>query len=116
MVLATPAIFSAGWKPGWLGSDLRGTIPGTQAKVRLAAACVERWRPMSGWSLETGNRGEKPVRRVVPAGSVYFFERESADDLDVAEAWLKPVSDGDQFSLDGFGVVLWGKWKPEGEK
>ena len=116
MILATPAIFSDGWKPGWLGTDLRGRIPGTETDVRLVGACVERWKPISGWSLDAANWGEKPVRRLAPAGSVYFFKREGAGVLNAADVWLQPVSDDIQSCLDGFGLALWGRWKPRGEK
>ncbi len=88
MILATPAIFSGGWKPGWLNQEphgLVGTIPGTQVEVRLIAACVDRWRPISGWSYET--HGEKPVQRLVPACSVYFFHVQEGQCADLASRW-----------------------------
>ncbi len=116
MVLATPAVFSGGWKAGWLGPGMRGVIPGTDTAVRLVAACLDRWKPVSGWSLEANRRGEKPISRVVPAGSVYFFEREGEGDFDIESAWLQPVSDDRQLCLDGFGIAMWGKWQAEGEK
>jgi len=76
-VLATPAIFSGGWKPGWLNSGeqgLEGIVPSTDVKLRLKGVTIERWQPLSGWSLEKGLVGPKPVRRMVPAVGVYFFE------------------------------------------
>ena len=56
LMLATPAIFGAGWRPkSWVLSKsdngalrLIGKIPGTEVKVRLISACVDRWRPISG--------------------------------------------------------------------
>jgi CRISPR-associated protein Cmr3 len=113
MVLATPAIFRHGWLPGWLvkrDGALRGTIPGTEVVARLIGACVGRWKPISGWSFE--HRGEKPARRLVPAGSVYFLEIEQGSPQELEKAWLQPVSDDPQDQRDGFGLALWGVWEP----
>ncbi|MFB3764601.1 MAG: type III-B CRISPR module-associated Cmr3 family protein [Methanotrichaceae archaeon] len=118
MVLATPAIFSDGWKPGWLKGwpeDEEGKAPDYWPKglmLKLVSACTERWKPISGWSLEKDRRGPKPIRRLVPAGSVYFFEIEG--DMDAAtlakSLWLRSVCDNKQDRRDGFGLALWGIW------
>lgn len=116
MFLATPALFDKGWLPAWLsekavssgGRALIGKPPGTDVTVRLAGACIGRWHPISGWSHESG--GTKPVRRLVPTGSVYFFEVEGGDAAALADRWLQPVSDLPQDRADGFGLALWGTW------
>lgn len=118
MVLATPAIFSGGWIPGWLAekdSELTGSPPGAPEglSLRLVSACVDRWKPLSGWSLEKGHVGPKAIRRLVPSGSVYFFEVHGGiDAAQLAEkCWLMPVSDDpEQNRRDGFGLALWGSW------
>lgn len=113
MVLTTPAIFSAGWKPGWLNQGphgLVGTVPGTQVQVRLIGACVERWRPISGWSYEA--HGPKPVRRLVSAGSVYFFQVQGGQCEELSTQWLGSVCDDPADQRDGFGLAIWGVWKP----
>ncbi|GHT04412.1 CRISPR-associated protein Cmr3 [Planctomycetales bacterium] len=105
LILATPARFNNGWRPGWLNRDKGlNTIPHTAVKVRLVGAAVERWQPVSGWSYKTGE--PKPTRRLVPAGSVYFFEVEQGGDL--SGAWLNSVGDREQD--DGYGLALFGKW------
>jgi CRISPR-associated protein Cmr3 len=113
MQMATPGIFNGGWKPGWIGSepDLRGTIPGTDIEVRLVSAVVRRWQPLAGWSYEKGKRGPKPIRRLVPAGSVYFFEVIKGNVDFLCDLWLKSVCDGEQDRLDGYGLALWGSWQ-----
>lgn len=117
MILATPAIFSGGWLPGWLNADtLEGTPPGTSVRLRLRGGCVQRWKPISGWNLEKKSFGPKPVRRLTPAGSVYFFEVLSGQSEDLAGLWLKPVSDEEQDRKDGFGLSLWGIWKHKCEE
>ena len=54
---------------------------------------------MSGWSYRAG--GPKAIRRTVPAGGVYFFESEAADNSALAGRWLRPVSDEESERRDG---------------
>ena len=113
MVLATPAIFEKGWLPGWLrekDGNLIGTIPGSGVSVRLVSAVVGRWKPLSGWSYEKDRNGPKALRRMVPAGSVYFFEVLKGE-AEIADLWLHSVCDCQQDGRDGFGLALWGCWR-----
>ena len=117
MVLTTPAPFQQGWRPGWLeqtsDNRLEGTPPGInpdQLTVRLAGATVNRWKPISGWCFESN--GPKPVRRLVPAGSVYFFQVVSGDGSPLVKQWLRSVCQNPQDQNDGFGLAIWGVWKP----
>ena len=109
MVLATPAIFSGGWKPGWLNGNLIGKPPGTDVELKLVGVCIKRWQAVSGWSLAEP-RGPKPIRRMVPAGGVYFFGVTSGSAAALAGRWLEPVSDAPQECRDGFGLAAWGIW------
>lgn len=114
MVLATPAIFADGWKPGWLDENLEGAPPeAADLKLKLVAATVGRREAVSGWDLNTGR--PKAVRWMAPAGSVYFFEvlGSSAQAFPLNECWLQPVSDGKQNQRDGYGLALWGVWAPD---
>jgi CRISPR-associated protein Cmr3 len=118
LILATPAVFSQGWLPGWLefnGGSIESTSendvmpPGV--KLKLVSACFDRWRPISGWSLEKDHRGPKKIRRLVPSGSVYFFDVLKGDASDLAKnLWLRSVCDDKQDRRDGFGLALWGIW------
>jgi CRISPR-associated protein Cmr3 len=112
LVLATPALFEHGWRPDWLGADWQGSPPGLSVRLRLVAACVERWKPISGWSLEQGRIGPKALHRLVPAGSVYFFEVLQGSDTGqlAQQGWLSPVSDSECARRDGFGLAVWGIW------
>lgn len=117
VTLITPGLFAHGWRPGWLGDDLVGRWPGIDGlTVRLRAACVERWQPVSGWALAervtagTGGPGiPKPTRRAVPAGCTYWFEvcegTCSADAL-----WLASMADDEQDRRDGYALVLPRPW------
>lgn len=121
LVLASPGLFEdqeelqQGWKPGWLHQTDQGLIgspPGSPMRLRLVSAVVDRWRPISGWSLEQGKVGAKPIRRMVPAGAVYFLEAIGEGLLAqlTNELWLQSVCDNDQDRRDGFGLALWGLW------
>jgi CRISPR-associated protein Cmr3 len=123
MVLASPAVFEHGWRPGWLNEDKSrvGCAPGSSVKLRLVSLISQRWRAVSGWSYEPvmdkgdakqGARpGPKPIRRLMPAGGVYFFELEPGSSAaDLANSWLEPVSDRAADRADGFGLALWGVW------
>lgn len=108
MVLATPAVFAEGWKPGWAKD---GSMPGCKSlKLRLVSACVPRRQAVSGWDLLRSC--VKPVRWLAPAGSTYFFVKESGCLTELADCWLRPVSDLEQDRSDGFGLALWGVWNP----
>lgn len=110
MILATPAIFAQGWLPGWIDArSLEGTIPGTNVRVKLISAVNGRWQAVSGWSYDSRNYGPKPVRRAVPAGSVYFFEVIDGN-FDAGNFWLKSVCDDVKDIHDGFGLAMWGNY------
>lgn len=110
MMLATPALFSGGWRPGWIEQSGTGAqhLPRglSRVKLKLIAAAVGRREPVSGWNLRDNK--PKPVRWMVPAGSVYFFEVQGGDPGALLESWLRPVSDIEQDRKDGFGLAVWG--------
>jgi CRISPR-associated protein Cmr3 len=89
LVLTTPGLFQAGWRP----SPER--CPG------VVAAAVPGARPVSGWDLATG--GPKPTRFAALAGSVYFFDQ-LPDNLP-----LESLCD-DQDARLGYGCFLKGVW------
>lgn len=120
LMLATPAIFKRGWKPGWLadsglphGFAIEG-IEGVKLSLAAAAAAIDRPIPVSGWDLAT--RTGMPTRFAVRAGSVYFLKvtpQERTEDVAkqlLHQLWLKPISDDDQHRNDGYGLVLPGIW------
>jgi CRISPR-associated protein Cmr3 len=103
MVLATPAIFKQCWKPDLQNGPLK------DCGLNLIGASLGRWKAVSGWSLAPP-RGPKAIRRMVPAGSVYFFEVKQGDAEKLAVRWLESVSDDEQERCDGFGLAIWGTW------
>ena len=112
LTLLTPGVFSAGYRPGWLDHALTGSPPEAPGlNLRLRAAAVERWQPHSGWDL--AQRQPRHTRKIVPAGTTYWFDVLGACDKDaVAALWLASVCDEPQDRRDGFGLALPGPWTP----
>ncbi len=106
LYFATSAIFHSGWLPKWLNpQSLSGRYNGVE--VRLISAAVGRSQPIGGRDISKRDR-QRPVRRAVPAGSVYFFETEASED-DVFQAFDgQCLSDAD--AQIGFGFCFVGGW------
>jgi len=105
LYFATPARFERGWLPRTWSAFLEGD-------VELVACALQRYVTIGGFDLSRGE--EKPARRFVPAGSVYFFRGRGPCRLrwqgrqDGGRAWVPAVTDdGAAF---GFGQVLVGRW------
>jgi len=114
MVLATPAVFSRdGWKPAWLNEQLIGSPPGSDVTLQMVGVSIPHWRAVSGWSmadLPNQPRGPKPVKRMVPACGVYFFDVIEGPAGSLSRLWLEAISDDEQDRRDGFGLAVWGIW------
>lgn len=104
LVLTTPAVFNKGWLPGWINSDtLQGEIGGIAA--RLVSACVGKPIGIGGYDFVKNM--PKPMKKAVPAGSVYYFELVSGSvDSLFERLWLKSISD--ERAQEGFGITLTG--------
>ena len=116
MTLLTPAVFSAGYRPGWLDDDMTGSLPGLpDVRLKLCAAAVDRRQPHSGWDLARGR--PRPGRKLVGAGATYWFRiLDAAAPKVLNPLWLTCVSDEEQDRRDGFGLVLPSPWKPPAER
>ncbi len=109
VVLLTPAVFAAGWKPG--NDPEQNQLLASRAGVepRLVAACVPRAETISGWDFAL--RRPKATRRLVSSGSVYWIDLEGTPQDRVAwaeEVMMKNVSDTEQDRRDGFGLAAVG--------
>ncbi|MCA9709021.1 MAG: CRISPR-associated protein Crm3 [Myxococcales bacterium] len=114
LVVVTPADLPGGWLPGGFvreGHELHGRLG--DAPVVLRAAFVGRPIAVAGWDMAT-NR-PKPLSRMAPAGSVYFFERTDGRCFDGESArslWLTALG---RRREEGFGLVVPGVWKGDKE-
>lgn len=110
LILATPAIFAGGWLPGWLterdGVWIGRPDPELDLTLTLRAAALADWQPAS---MRDAAGIRSPLRRMVPAGSVYWFTV-TGDPALAADLWLRPLSDEAKDRNDGFGLVLPGVW------
>jgi CRISPR-associated protein Cmr3 len=70
LVLLQPAIFHKGWLPDAVSAN--GQLEVGEHTFHLRSAAVGKPVAVSGWDLLAGE--PKPLRRAVPAGSVYFFQ------------------------------------------
>lgn len=110
--LLSPGSFG-GWRPQAWPSTLRG--------LDLLAVAIPGFEPVSGWNLQGGRSGRgapRRVRRLVPAGSVYFFGpigsaarlAELCQSLWGASLCDELPGDPDRFlappAHDGYGTVL----------
>ncbi|GAB4108393.1 MAG: hypothetical protein Kow001_05380 [Acidobacteriota bacterium] len=136
-VLATPAVFEGGWRPGWVCGQtgavcLRVETPrqagesrgawrerlesAPEIRARLVAVCSDKPVAFSGWETvpapNGGKTGPKPTRLAVPAGSVYYFEAESREDADALVKVLHGRTRSDRFGEKGMGWGFCGTWKP----
>ncbi len=112
MVLMTPAHFERGYLPTWLQS----AVEGVQAHVQ-AVALTQRAVAISGWDMKA--KHEKPSRRLVPAGAVYYLRLEGPPEARrrfVETLWFQPVSDAEQDRRDGLGQVVFGAWNGQPEE
>ncbi len=111
LVAVSPLCFEKGWLPDDLANtngEYRGKVAGNE--VILRAAFVPRPIHVSGWDMAKAE--PKPTSRMVPPGSVYFFERTDGKPFGEAEAkalWLTALGTRTD---EGFGRVVPGVWRP----
>lgn len=112
LTLLTSAVFTSGYRPGWLDRDLTGSLPiEPTLQVRLRAAAVDRWEPHSGWDL--AKQRPRASRKLVGSGATYWFQfLGDADSEALSALWLASVSDLEQDRRDGFGLALPSPWTP----
>lgn len=104
--LATPAIFRNGWYRDF-PSEFDGAV--------MVGAAVKKPMYISGWKVSGDSfRGKpRPMKRAVPAGSIYFFEAESWNDERFETLYKKyhfKESLSDEYPSAGFGIGLIGSW------
>lgn len=114
LVLTQMAWLQNGWYPnGWsIGNRLKGqpaaaTLNGHS--ISWIASRMERPEHIGGWDLAKGD--QKPVRRFVPPGAVYYLSNDHAQSL--RNTCLSDTAPNEPFSYAemGLGHVLIGTWK-----
>jgi len=121
MILTSPGIFPNGWLPPGCKKAGDGIVLECgDLKAELRAAAIGRHEIISGWDM--AKHCPKPARKVVPAGSVYWFRVEKGDTWELETLWregLYASSDSldDEYRVrrrrEGFGRAWFGSWQPE---
>jgi len=112
LVLTTPALFSHGWRPKWIEER---TLEGSRGNVRVKLVAVALGKPVGIGGFDLVKQHPKPVHRLVPAGSAYFFELLEGDAIAALEAFHeKSVSENletfPETAKQGFGYSVIGAW------
>jgi len=117
LILITPAIFKRGWLPDGINEEvengkkiLKGKLDGLE--VKLVSTSVDRYVGIGGWDILEGR--SKPLKRAVPAGSVYFFERINGKNFNVNELinriFMKSIMKDENLRKEGLGLIIIGAW------
>ncbi|HEX7185876.1 MAG TPA: type III-B CRISPR module-associated Cmr3 family protein [Thermoanaerobaculia bacterium] len=102
LYFVTPALSeSGGYPPGFSAGRLDGELAGRSC--RLTAAVLPGFSTAGGWDV--ANASPKPLRRAIPAGSVFLFE--GAPDL-IRELDGTCLSGFPDLARQGFGLAVTG--------
>lgn len=109
LYFATPALFEHGWRPSWLECVNDTTFQGTYKHIELRLVTAIIGKPMFVGGFDMKEKRPKPMRKAVPAGSVYVFDLlngRTIDD-DVIKAF-HGVTMSDYDRQQGFGLAYLG--------
>jgi CRISPR-associated protein Cmr3 len=105
LYLSTPAIFHQGWIPSWIDiNTLEGKYK--NSKFRLLTASVGKYQNLGGFDLQ--KKEPKPMWKVTPAGSVYYFEIIEGDFKEIFSLFNRK-SISEENAKQGFGITFVGK-------
>lgn len=110
LYLAAPSFLSGGHVPGFLDpKSLVGSWPGARLTVRLQGVALGPPAVVGGWNL--ARQEPRPIRRLVGAGSVFYFELIDGSEVDVLRAAHGcPFCDDQAMARAGFGLAFVGEW------
>jgi len=104
LYLSTPAIFKEGWLPKWIDEQtLIGKYKGLELKLLTASI----GKPISIGGFDMQKRKPKPMRKAVPAGSVYYFEIINGDIQQAFEIFNQSAI-SEFYQEQGFGIAYVG--------
>ncbi|MBQ7652654.1 MAG: hypothetical protein IJS15_16975 [Victivallales bacterium] len=120
-----------GWRPGFVDKETgkvhlktevpRANLPrdewrklvneAPEIDARLIAARIPKHNVASGWKLGASAGQPKPTRRIVPAGSVFYFECADDDNAKSLITALHARSRSDECGEQGFGFGVCGNFE-----
>lgn len=107
LCFATPALSeNGGYPPGFSEERREGVLGGR--RCRLVGAALSRFTLSGGWDL--ARKLPKPLRRAIPAGSVFLFEPVEGEAVSPADFDGRCYSDfpGEDLARQGFGLAVAG--------
>lgn len=105
LYLSTPAIFRQGWLPSWIDmNSLEGKYK--NSKFKLLTASIGKYQNLGGFDLK--QKKPKPMWKVTPAGSVYYFKIIEGDFKEIFSLFNRK-SISEENSKQGFGITFVGK-------
>lgn len=106
--LASATWLSGGHTPGFIVGQ-EGVWPGTDVSVQLVACALSPASAVGGWDLK--RQAPRPMKRLVGAGSVYFFEVLRGEPAAVAaRVHGQAFCDDENMARSGFGLAFAGRW------
>lgn len=107
---ATPAYFEGGWEPVQGDRHILKTEE-LEVPVELLAAAVGKPFSLGGYNIEA--QGERPIRKFVPAGSVFYFQGEAEHLDDIIKLHASAIGDNEFLRNQGFGLAFAGACNPD---
>jgi CRISPR-associated protein Cmr3 len=97
---------AGGYPPGFSADRLEGSLSGR--RCRLVSAALPRFALSGGWDL--ARQFPKPLRRAIPAGSVFQFEPVAGEPTspDGLDGHCHSDYPGDALAQQGFGLAVAG--------
>jgi CRISPR-associated protein Cmr3 len=106
---ATPAYFNGGWEPIQGNKHVLKT-EGLEVPVELLAAAVGKPFFLGGYDIAA--QKERPIRKFVPAGSVFYFQGKAEHLNDIIKLHTSTIGDNEFLRNQGFGLAFTGACKP----
>lgn len=107
---ATPAYFDGGWQAVQNGRHVLKT-EGLEVHVKLLAAAVGKPFLLGGYDIAA--QKERPIRKFVPAGSVFYFQGRAEDIDDIIKLHTSTIGDKEFLRAQGFGFAFAGVCNPD---
>lgn len=110
LYLATPTFFDNGDLPSWINTKtLEASING----IELILSTCAIGKPVSIGGFNMTAREPKPMKKAVPAGSVYYLKTKDGSEINFTELFANKfefsVCDDREIAKQGFGLFYIGK-------
>ncbi len=107
LYFATPAVFCKNDSVTWWRPNIEMLEKTLGVELMLVSTALAKPVILGGWDAAKGK--QKPLRRAIPAGTVYFFKIKEG--MKVNGDLELPLQMSDQEAKSGFGSAFMGVWK-----